>query len=424
MRTNVKTGILLAGVGLLAACGSSDDVAPAPVSIELATWWTSGAEVNAINALIDVHKKTHPDVTIKALPAENAAALQSLVTSRLGAGNPPAAFQANLGGSALQWGPNAQSLNSVSGAWASNFEPSVLEQLTYQGALIGVPVALTRQNVAYWNLKVINTISPLTNKIPSTIAEFNTWLTEVAAAGYTHPLCFGGKDSWVVAHVMFEDIVPSVVGAAVSKKFWSGNGTTADLTPAFDFAKSIQKYLVTNWADMGMADGIDKVMLAEPTPDAQCLMTSMGDWGGAQLAGSNAVGMDFTGTGWPGQADSSLVVFGGDTFVAARGAANQAAVYDFFTTMASEAGQTAFGIKKGSMAARNIPLSAYDEFSPLTKANATDYLKGNTLAGFKVIGSSNFSFDTLATILVDFFKSGDSTAVVTYLNDNYSSLKQ
>jgi hypothetical protein len=225
---------------------------------------------------------------------------------------------------------------------------------------------------------------------------------------------------------MFEDIVPSVVGPAVSKKFWSGNGSTAELIPAFDFAKSIQKYLVTNWADMGMADGIDKVMLAEPTPDAQCLMTSMGDWGGAQLEGNNnVVGADFTGTGWPGVADSSLFVFGGDTFVAARGAANQQAVYDFFNTMASEAGQTAFGAKKGSMAARDLPTSAYGApFSALTLANATDYAKANTLAGFKVIGSSNFSFDTLATILVDFFKSGDSTAVVTYLSDNYSSLKQ
>ena len=437
MKSIIKPSLLLACLGAaVSACGSSDDAPSAPVSIELATWWTQGAEVGAINALIAEHKKIHPDVTVKSLPSENAAALQSLVQTRLSAGNPPAAFQANLGGSALQWGPNAQSLNSISSAWTASYDSSVLEQLTYNGNLIGVPVALTRQNVAYWNLKVLSTIA-LTKKVPSTIAEFNTWLTEVSAAGYTHPLCFGGKDSWVVAHVMFEDIVPAVVGADVSHTFWSGQGTgvpTDALTAAFDFAKSIQPYLVTDWADMGMAAGIDRVMIAETNPANQCLMTSMGDWGGAQLEGNmNTVASDFTatdgfiGTGWPSAAagvGTSLFVFGGDTFVAAKGAANQQAVFDFFNTMASEAGQTAFGVKKGSMAARKLDISAYGPpFSVLTKANATDFNAGHTLAGFKVIGSSNFSFDTLSTIVVDFFKTGDPTATISYMKDNYSALK-
>jgi glucose/mannose transport system substrate-binding protein len=426
MRSLVKAGILLAGVGALSACGSSDDTsAAAPVSIELATWWTMGAEVDAVNALIDVHKKVHPEVTIKSLPSENAAALSTLVQNRLATGNPPAAFQANLGGQALQWGPNAQSLNSVSAAWKGAFTPSVLDQLTYNNDLIGVPVALTRQNVAYWNLKVLDTIKgSLTKEIPSTIDEFKTWLTEVGKAGYTHSLCFGGMDSWVVAHVMFEDIVPSTTGAANSQKFWTGNGSTADLAAALDFAKLVQANLVPTWTTMGMAAGIDKLMANEATPDAQCLMTSMGDWGGAQLAQNNAVGTDFTGTGWPGSTGNQLVVFGGDTFVAAKGAANQQAVYDFFGTMASEAGQLAFALKKGSMPARTLTADDAKQLGALTQANAADLAAGSAVPGFKVMGSSKFDYDTLSTITVDFFKSGDSTALVQYLNDNYSLLKQ
>src|SRR5258706_10956748 len=143
--------------------------------------------------------------------------------TRFSGGNPPAAFQANLGGSALAWGMQAQSLTTASSGWASAFKPDVLEQLTFNGALIGVPLALTRQNAAYWNVKVLNTIDfGAGKKIPETQAEFDTWLDKVSAAGYTHPLCFSGKDSWVSAHIVFEDIIPAVAGATFSKDYWAG----------------------------------------------------------------------------------------------------------------------------------------------------------------------------------------------------------
>src|SRR5258706_4779016 len=102
---------LLAGLGLLTACGSSDE-APPPVKIEVDTWWTGPAELSAINALVDVHKKTHPDVTINVKSSATSNDLVDEIKARLAAGNPPAAFQANLGGNALQWGGGAQAVNT------------------------------------------------------------------------------------------------------------------------------------------------------------------------------------------------------------------------------------------------------------------------------------------------------------------------
>jgi glucose/mannose transport system substrate-binding protein len=377
-----------------------------------------------------VHKKSHPDVKVTTLTSTSQADLQATVQSRFTTGNPPAAFQANLGGSALTWGPSAASLNGPSSKWVSSFPQNVIEQLTYNGALIGVPLALTRQNVAYWNLKVLSPLMApqLTKQIPETIPEMQTWLTEVAALGYTHPLCFGGKDSWVVAHVMFEAIVPAVSGADFSKAYWSGSRAADDpeMVKALDFAKSIMPYLSTDWLDMGMADGINKVMTAESDKSTQCLMTTMGDWGGAILSEKNAPLTDFTGTGWPGA--TLTTVFGGDTFVAAKGAANQQAVYDFFDTMASEEGQIAFCAKKGSMPGR-ILKTIPDGFSDLTKKNLADFAdkNGTALAGFKLIGKSAFPFDALSDQIRTYFQAGGSddakTAFLAYMKDNYSKLK-
>jgi glucose/mannose transport system substrate-binding protein len=416
----------VAGLGFLSACGSSDE-APQPVSLELASWWTGTAETSAINALLDVHKKVHPEVKVTTLISQSQSDLQSTVQSRFTSGNPPAAFQANLGGSALTWGLSAQSLNGPSSKWQGAFPANVLEQLTYNGSLIGVPLALTRQNVAYWNLKVLNTLT-LTKGVPETLPEFQTWLSEVSAAGYSHPLCFGGKDSWVVAHVMFEAIVPAVAGADFSKAYWSGSRAAddSDMIKALDFAKSIMPYLSVDWLDMGMADGINKVMTAESDPSNQCLMTTMGDWGGAILSEKNTPLTDFTGTGWPGA--TLTTVFGGDTFVAAKGAANQQAVYDFFDTMASEEGQIAFCKIKGSMPGRQIS-PVPESFSDLTKRNMADFAnpQGTALAGFKLIGNSAFPFDALSDATRAYFQAGGTddakATLITYLKDNYSKLK-
>ena len=242
-----------------------------------------------------------------------------------------------------------------------------------------MPLALTRQNAAYWNVKVLATI-PIPSlgdrKIPENLAEFDTWLTDVAAAGYTHPLCFSGKDAWVSSHIVFEDIVPAVAGTAFSKDYWSGlkSGEAPEMLMALEYAKKIAGYISTDWVDMDMGAGINKLMIAEADPAAQCLMTPMGDWGGAILSEKNAPDTDFVGTGWPGTAGNKTVVFGGDTFVAAKGAANQQAVFDFFATMASEKGQVGFNKIKGSMPARSVQDKG--GFSGLTLKNMADLEAG------------------------------------------------
>ena len=422
---------VLATAGLAcAACGggNSGSSAPQPVTLEMDTWWATPSELAPINDVVAIHEKQFPNVTVNVVTASSQAAMDTNVTNRFAAGSPPAALQANLGGNALQFAGSALSLGTP--AWASSFSPSVLAPLTQNGKLIGVPLGLTRQNVTYWNIKVMSTLPAPLNTIPHGVDGFETWVVGVAAKGYTHPLCFGFKDGWVNAHILFEDIVPAMAGGSYSTQYWSGqdpNGAASQkMSAALDFAaKYVFPYQTSDTPTMGMADGINRLMKPETDISQQCLMTAMGDWGGTQLeaAPGNYVagpGKDFDASGWPGAED--LVDFGGDAMVAAATTANTAEVTALFDTLASEAGQLAFAMKKGEIPARTLTAADQQQLPYLIQLNITALAKGS-IPGFKVTANTNYDFASLYTATQNFFSSGNKTALLSFLAQNYGNLK-
>ena len=420
MKAPLMLGSVLALALAAAGCsGTEGEAAPGEINFDLLTWWSQDSELSAIDAVIDVNARKHPNVKIKVFTAKTQGAMITDVQSRLADGTPPTAYQANLGGNALQWSESAQPLNARAQAWSRNFQDGILERVSSGGDIIGVPLALTRQNNAYYNLKLLKQLGL---DIPVGRDELDQWLAALAAQGYTHPLCIGDKDNWVSSHALFEDIVPAFIGAEHAQDFWSGRLTPNDklFGQALDYAASLNQYWNTDFADIDWVPGLQRVMGAAD-PAEQCLMTPMGDWGGAVLAGDYAVDEDFAQRSWPGA--EALFVLAGDAFVTTRGVKNQAAALDFFDTLASEEGQIAFNKKKGSVPARTLDEAQRSEFSPLTQANMADLSSGTALPGFKVIGSSDFPWDDLAKQAHDFILTGDKELLVAFIAENYDKLR-
>jgi glucose/mannose transport system substrate-binding protein len=231
----------------------------------------------------------------------------------------------------------------------------------------------------------------------------------------------GDLNDWVSAHVLFEDIVPAYVGAEHSQDFWSGKLSADDPTfaEALDYAASLNRYWNQDFAGIDMAPGITRVM-ERRDPAEQCLMTPMGDWGGAILASEHTFDQSFTQRSWPGAED--LFVLAGDAFVTTRGVRNQGAALDFFDTLASEQGQLVFNAEKGSVPARNLSEAQRAELGPLTQANAADLASSTALPGFKVIGSSAFPWDDLSKLTHDFILVGDKQPIIDFIAENYDKL--
>ena len=419
----MKTPLMLCSVlslGLLtSACSGTDGEAdPGQTVLELLTWWSQESELSAIDAVIAVNAIKHPSVDIRVLKAKSQGAMTSDVRRGLADGTPPSAFQANLGGNALQWSESARALNGRAEAWSSAFQDNILERVTANGELIAVPLALTRQNNAYYNVKLLKQLGL---EIPKGRAAFDAWLAALGELGYTHPLCIGDQYNWVSAHALFEDIVPAYIGAEHARAFWSGRLSADDelFAEALDYAASLNKYWNTDFDQLDWVDGLELVM-TERDPAEQCVMTPMGDWGGAILAGTYEVDGDFTQRSWPGAEE--LFVLAGDAFVTTRGVKNESAALDFFDTLASEDGQVAFNTKKGSVPARTLPEDRRSEFGPLTQANMADLAAGTALPAFKVIGSSAFPWDDMAKLAHDFLLVGDKQPLIDFIADNYDKL--
>ncbi len=389
--------------------------------LELLTWWSQQSELRAINAVIAVHRAKHPGVEVEVLQSQNQASMTKNIQDRLTDGAPPTAFQANLGGNALQWSDTAQALNDRARAWSHAFQDSILERVTKDGELIGVPLALTRQNNAYYNLQLLERLGL---DIPVGRAGLDTWLAALGELGYTHPLCLGDHGNWVSAHVLFEDIVPAYLGADYARKFWSGQLDANDqlFGEALDYAATLNQYWNTDFSRIEWDVGVTQLMAEADDPSQQCLMAPMGDWGGAILSEDNVVDVAFVQRSWPGAEE--LFVLAGDAFITTKGVVNQSAALDFFDTLASEEGQIAFNSRKGSVPARTVSESQRAEFGPLTQANMADLSAGTALPAYKVIGSSKFPWDELALLTHDFLLVGDKQPVIDFIAQHYDKLSQ
>ena len=133
-REFLKLGAILAGGAALAACAPA--AAPAPAApaataapaaaapkataapkaaapaagagnkkLEIFSWWTSGGEIEALNALLDPFKKKYPDVEVVnsaiAGGTSSGGDMKAVLQTRMMGGDPPESFQVHLGGELL-----------------------------------------------------------------------------------------------------------------------------------------------------------------------------------------------------------------------------------------------------------------------------------------------------------------------------------
>ena len=210
MRRGMQVLRRAAVIGVLASaafdCSSDSD--PPPPELTIVSHW-AGALRRGLEALLDVHKVRHPEVAFRfgGAPVDD----QGFVNKE---------FVASAIESSFSYVPNlfavTQPLGVSSESWNA-FRPETLEPLTFQGSLRGVPLSLTRTNLAYWNKRELDTLA-LTKKIPETIAELEG-LVERGVGGRVHApsLLFRKGLLGVEARAVRKDIVPAWGGPQFSK---------------------------------------------------------------------------------------------------------------------------------------------------------------------------------------------------------------
>ncbi|MEJ5247598.1 MAG: ABC transporter substrate-binding protein [Caldilinea sp.] len=319
--------------------------------LEVFSWWTSGGEAAALQALFDVYSARYPNVEIinATVAGGGGSAARPVLQTRLAGGDVPDTWQVHPGyellGQYVEPGyvEPVTSLYQEEG-WEAVVPEALRAMMTKDGELYQVTVGVHRGNGFWYNKKLLaeNGI-----EIGATLSvdEFFAIAEQLKAAGVT-PLCVGDSGIWASAQ-LFENTLLGVIGPERYNGLWDGSVRfdEPDVKQAMEVYGRMLDYQNDDHAALSWDQAVKKLM------DGGCAFNSMGDWAYGEFV--NAGKVDNEDFGWvshPGTDGSFMIV--ADGFVLGNGAPNRENTINWLRVIGGKEAQEAFNPLKGSICAR------------------------------------------------------------------------
>jgi glucose/mannose transport system substrate-binding protein len=430
-------GVLAVAVAALAACdsrnvfeslGGRSATATGAVRterpIEMFSWWERIGETDALGALIREHRRRHPeDVIINASAGLSGLARKTL-RARMLRNEPPDTFQANAGNDLMQWvlmnGMDARESKLLPlddivpdqvRKWRKMMPPVVLEQVSFDGKMYGVPSNVHRINCVFYNKKVFDRygLTP-----PKSIEDLSALGNKLTGTGISL-FAIGGREPWTLALVVFECILVAREGPAFYTDYLRGRLKPDDprVVRALQTALEMFRYVNPDYPKLSWLQAVELVVRG------QAAMTVMGDWARVDFnAHGLRYGEDYVEIPFPGSAGT--FVFTSDAFSLPTEAKNRAGAKRLLDTIGSAEGQRAMNDTKGALSARAdvMPLGS----DPMLADKHALLQKGPLVLALSGIVPPQFA-DDVAEALVEMFREGDVEPAVHALRSRYALLK-
>ena len=388
-REFVKLSALTASAALLASCAPVQPPAapqatlaaaekpaaePAPAGqLEIFSWWTSGGEVEALNALYEVYKKRYPGVEIinaaLAGGAGQGGNMKALLETRMMGGQPPDSFQVHLGRELIDGHVIPGRMEPLDALYEEEglydaFPQDLVDIASYDGHPWSVPVNIHRSNVLWYRTDKLEAVGA---EAPKTWDDFFVVAEKLKEKGI--PALAVAENEPIFSGHVFETILTAVMDPDAYRGLFDGSVGWDDervtkalqiLNRAYDYANP--DYLSTSWGD------INDRYVADDGP----AMMIMGDWTHGVLKSKG-----FKTYHWAPSPDTAgkFIVLS-DSFGLPKNAPHRENALNFLRVVGSREGQDAFNPPKGSIPARtDADLSVYDEY----QLEAMEDFKTNTL---------------------------------------------
>jgi len=342
--------------------------------LEIFSWWTSGGEVEALNALYDIYSAQYPDVEIVNAALTGGAGqggnMKALLETRMQGGQPPDSFQVHLGRELIDSHVVPGRMEDLSFLYEEEglndvFPQDLIDIASYEGKPYSVPVNIHRSNVLWYRPSKLEAAGVAV--APTTWDEFFAAAELLKTAGIP-ALAVAENEPNFSGHV-FENILITQLDQAGYLGLFDGTTSWEDervtrsleiLNQAYDYAN--QDYLSTSWGD------INDRFVADDGP----AMMIMGDWTHGVL-----LSKAFSDYRWaPAPDTAGMFMVLSDSFGLPNNAPDRDNAVNFLRVCGSREGQDAFNPIKGSIPARTDPdLSKYDEYL----LSAMEDFKNNTL---------------------------------------------
>ena len=214
--------------GEAAAPAGGEAAAPAEGGkLEVFSWWTSGGEAAALQALFDAYSAQYPDVEIvnATVAGGGGSAARGVLQTRLAGGDVPDTWQVHPGfellGQYVDPGYVAPVTDLYEAEGWNDVVPEALRTLmTKDGEIYQVTVGVHRGN-GFWYNKQLLADNGIEVGETLSVDEFIAIADQLQAAGVT-PLCVGDSGIWATAQ-LFENTLLGTIGPEAYAGLWDGS---------------------------------------------------------------------------------------------------------------------------------------------------------------------------------------------------------
>ena len=265
-------------------------VESAQTKLEVFSWWTSGGEVAALNALFDRYKKLYPGVGVvnATVAGGSGSAARPILQTRLAIGNPPDTWQSHPGWELLGQYVEPNYCEPVtdlyqSEGWDKVIPKTLINMVTRDGKTYAVLTGVHHGNVLWYNKKLLDK-NGITIGDKMTFDEFFAACDKLKAAGIS-ALGVGDSGIWASAQ-LFENTLLGVVGPQGWADLFSGKMKWNDpqVKQALSYFARMQEYLNPDHATLSWDQAVQELMAGKVA------FTSMGDWADGEFIKAGAEG--------------------------------------------------------------------------------------------------------------------------------------
>jgi glucose/mannose transport system substrate-binding protein len=352
----------------LVACGGDSPTDPTTDTkrLEVVSWWTSGSEAEALDALFAAFRESNPSVDAVNGAVAGGAGSKAIVelAKRLQRDDPPDVWQ-TFAGKSVQGYASRSVVRSVAAVFEredlrARMHPTVLRSVMHDGRPFGVPTGAHRSNMLWFNRRLLERAGVTLPSRGYTLAAFLGDLEKVKASGAV-PLCLGGEDRFTTVE-LFENTLLSLIGSGGWKDIVADD---------FDWRSDRVQTALERFGTMlrysdPQASRLTWDQATRRLASGDCAFESMNDSAFGELIAAGAQeNRDFGTTPFPGTDKSFLAVI--DVFVAATKAKNAKNALAFLGDISQPATQLAFNGAKGSVpVVRDVDVSALTAYQRAT----------------------------------------------------------
>ena len=403
----------------LAASGAPS-AAPAGRPIEVLTWWGPLGQSDPVHALVTEHAKRFPNDYVINAKTHLSGRARSTIRSRMMSGDPPDVFQCNTGYDMRQWvsfngvddhDSKLAPLDEIFPSLWTAVPPKLLDFISFQGKLYGVPATVHRVNAMFYNKAVLAThgLAP-----PASVADLEAAGPKLRAAGV--PLfALTGKEPWQLGHFVFEGLLVAREGSDFYRSYFSGAEQADDprMVKTLHEALELFRYANSDWLDLTFLQG------AELVAKGKAAISIDGDWMTVYYASGGLTDSSAIGEGaFPGS--EKTFVFTSDLFSLPVNAKNRAGAQRFLTTVISPETQRVLAQVKGCLSPRT---DVNDAGTTAIQREKADLLRRGDLA-LALSGLVPKQFhDDVNWALIDMAKQRNVEPAVQALRSRYHLLR-